>query len=123
MARKVDVSYMKMVYTDDEWVREVKEPTGTLTIVDLYTKAWGPCEMLAGHFLNFFFDFGTNLSIRFARAERDKLNVPDLADIPISSQPVFLFFLDGALMEKVDGPIIPRIKECINKYAPPVVKS
>ena len=104
MAKKVDVSFMKFCYNDDEWTREVKEPVGVLlgapapstirrrpdtltsqpvkmptppvvVVVDMYSKVWGPCEMLAGHYQNFFFDYGEKLSIRFIRAERDKVRV------------------------------------------------
>ena len=41
--------------------------------MDLYAKSWGPCEMLAGHLQNFFYDFGEKKQIRFVRAERDKV--------------------------------------------------
>ena len=101
MAKKVDVSFMKFCYNDDEWTREVKEPVGVLlgapapsticrrpdtltsqprknahpvvVVVDMYSKVWGPCEMLAGHYQNLFFDYGEKISIRFVRAERDKV--------------------------------------------------
>ena len=73
MSRKVDVSFMKQVYTDEEWQREVKEANGVLTVVDLYTNVWGPCELLAGYFQNIFFDYGDKLSLKFVRAERDKV--------------------------------------------------
>jgi len=123
MAKKVDVSFMRFVYSDDEWVREVKEPTGSLLIVDVYNKSFGPTEMLATHFQNYFFDLGEKVGLRFVRAERDKLKHEDVQSVPLgSSAPLFLFYLDGELKEKVDGPIIPDIKANIDKYAPVLTK-
>ena len=59
--------------------------TARSAVVDLYAKVWGPCEMLANHFQNFFFDYGEKLSMVFVRAERDKVLASTGA--PVASPP------------------------------------
>eukprot|EP00325_Prymnesiales_sp_UTEX-LB-985_P023744 CAMPEP_0174717130 /NCGR_PEP_ID=MMETSP1094-20130205/25954_1 /TAXON_ID=156173 /ORGANISM="Chrysochromulina brevifilum, Strain UTEX LB 985" /LENGTH=165 /DNA_ID=CAMNT_0015917023 /DNA_START=53 /DNA_END=549 /DNA_ORIENTATION=- len=95
MSKKVDVSFMKMVNSDDEWQREVKDAgSKLLCIIDVYTVIWGPCEMLAGHFSNTYFDLGEKYGMRFVRATAD--NITDLKEKYLgSSEPRFLFYLDG----------------------------
>lgn len=54
---KVDASFIKLITTDAEWEREVNEANDkVLCIVDVFCATWGPCEMVAGHFSNMFFD-------------------------------------------------------------------
>mmetsp|Transcript_51035 Transcript_51035/g.114769 ORF Transcript_51035/g.114769 Transcript_51035/m.114769 type:complete len:125 (-) Transcript_51035:315-689(-) len=123
MAKKVDCSFMKHIYTDDEWEREVQQSAGVLLIIDLHAKAWGPCEMLAGHFQNIFFDYGEKYSMRFVRAERDKLTASIWNDFKFgSSQPTFVMCLNGEKVGVVEGPIIPQIRELIFANAAPIEK-
>ena len=124
MAKKVDVSFMRFVLSDEEWVREVKEPRGALlgalelcntkpptrvtctllimrpggAVVDVYNKSFGPTEMLATHFQNFFFDLGEKVSLRFVRAERDKvraLRAREMAERSRSSVHAYLLGVRG----------------------------
>ena len=62
MKLKTDVSFMKMVDSDEAWQRDVIEAGDKLLcIVDVYTGTWGPCEMMSQHFGNYFFDMGDAL--------------------------------------------------------------
>lgn len=92
MSKKVDVSFMRMVNTEDDWKREIKEcGPKLLCIIDVYSSLWGPCEMLAGHFSNFFFDLGETCGIKFVRACAD--GIDSLKEHRQSSSPVFLIYL------------------------------
>ena len=167
MSKKVDVSFMKFVYTDAEWTREIveggdkqlcSECTRTrrrnffdsqsasrrrgaigisrflahhlsphLTtphlvslaraVVDVYSKIWGPCEMIAGHFSNFFFDLGETYGMKFVRAEADKVTA--LKEFKDVSRPLFIFYLNGEEKGRSDGPNIPAILDVITNNAPP----
>jgi len=119
MSKKVDVSFMKICKTDDEWTRDVMDAGGKLLcIVDVYSKVWGPCEMLAGHFSNMYFDFGEKYGMRFVRAEAD--SIAALKDFRDSSDPVFLFYLNGEpVVDTIHGSVLPAIMETITEKAPP----
>jgi hypothetical protein len=102
---------------DEDWVREVKEAgSKLLCIIDVYDESWGPCEMIAGHLSNFYFDMGEQYGIKFVRAQANK--VPDLAEFKETAVPHFLVYLDGQQLERIDGANIPKIKSCIVTKAP-----
>jgi len=119
MSKKVDVSFMRMVNTEDDWKREIKEcGPKLLCIIDVYSSLWGPCEMLAGHFSNFFFDLGETCGIKFVRACAD--GIDSLKEHRQSSSPVFLIYLDGELKKEIKGADIPQVKGCIMSMAPKI---
>lgn len=60
-------------------------------VVDVYSSMWGPCEMVAAHFQNMFFDLGETLGMKFVRATSDKIEA--LGDYRGSSSSTFLFML------------------------------
>ena len=60
-------------------------------VVDCFTATWGPCEMVAAHFSNFFFDLGETLGLKFVRAQSN--NIGDLKEFANSSESNFLFYL------------------------------
>ena len=71
---KTDVGYMKFISKEADWEKDVKGAgDGVLCIVDVYNPNWGPCEMLAGHFTNMFFDKGDDYGMRFVRADASKI--------------------------------------------------
>ena len=61
------------------------------TVIDCYTGSWGPCEMVAGHFSNFYFDLGETLGLKFVRACSN--NIGELKEFQNASQSTFLFYL------------------------------
>jgi hypothetical protein len=72
--------------------------------------------MIAGHFNNFFYDLGETYGLKFVRAISDKVTC--LKEYKDSSQPLFLFFVGGQQVEKVDGCNLPAILETIKGKAP-----
>jgi hypothetical protein len=72
--------------------------------------------MIAGHFSNYFFDLGESYSMKFVRACADKVTA--LKEFRDMSQPVFLFYLDGELVETIKGPNVPKILETIKSKSP-----
>ena len=127
MAKKVDVSFMRLVSSEIDWTREVKDagpkllcsehacssspsefgteflphqrwdrspphaPSTMCAVVDVYDDAWGPCEMLAGHLSNYYFDMGEKYAMKFVRAVSN--NIGELKAQSGNSQPMFLFYL------------------------------
>jgi hypothetical protein len=77
---------------------------------------WGPCEMLAGHFNNMFFDLGEDLGMRFIRADTSKLSA--LVEYKDNPKPVFLFYHAGKEIHKIEGPNLPEIDSTIKSKAP-----
>ena len=73
--------------------------------------------MIAGHFSNYFFDLGEQYSMKFIRAEADK--VAALAKYKDQSKPNFLFYLNGEEVAAISGPNIPEIMDTITGKAPP----
>lgn len=72
--------------------------------------------MIAGHFSNYFFDLGEQYSMKFVRAEADK--VAALAKYRDQSKPCFLFWVNGEEVAQIEGPDIPAILETIKTKAP-----
>lgn len=87
-----------------------------VTVVDVYTNMWGPCEMIAGHFNNFFYDLGEVYGLKFVRAACDKVTC--LKEYHGESQPIFLFYLGGQQVEKVMGCNLPAILDTIKGKGP-----
>jgi len=117
MSKKVDVSFMRMVNTQADWQREVIDAGDKLLcIVDAYDKDWGPCEMIAGHLSNFYFDLGEKYGMKFVRAKANE--VTDLKEFCGTAEPHFVIYLSGQLVETIAGADIPKIKSSIESKAP-----
>ena len=69
-------------------------PCWAVAVIDVYDESWGPCEMIAGHLSNFYFDMGEQYGIKFVRAQANK--VPDLAEFKETAVPHFLVYLVSA---------------------------
>ena len=114
---KVDVGFMKLVQTDAEWQREVLEAGPMLLcIVDIFSPVWGPCEMAAGHLTNYFFDMGDTYGMKFIRADNSKIN--ECIKFRDSAKPTFQFYLNGEVVDEVDGANVQKIKDIITSKAP-----
>ena len=145
MSKKVDTSFMKLVATDAEWSKEVAEGGGkvlcsasshaafsfillfcrishtlvsarTRAVIDVYNATWGPCEMIAGHCSNWFFDLGEKYGIKFVRAAADKVGA--LKEYTGKSESTFLLYLNGEQIEVIPGANIPAILKGIKEKAP-----
>ena len=80
-------------------------PTCSLTslflLVEIFSANWGPCEMVAGHFSNYFFDLGETKGIKFVRATSDKIAALDAYRGKSDSN--FLFYLNGEQIHAIAG--------------------
>jgi len=118
MSKKVDVTFMRFVMNDADWKREVLDAGDkVLCVIDVYDKLWGPCEMMAGHLSNFFFDLGEKYGIKFVRAQVN--TVDELKEFKDQAEPHFLIYLNGEKLELIPGADIPKIKGAIETKAPP----
>ena len=114
---KVDVTYMKFVQSEKDWDKEVMQAgDGVLCIVDAYNPNWGPCEMTAGLFTNWFFDNGDDYGMRFVRADASKIGA--LIEFRDTCEPNFAFYKGGEQVAKVKGADIVAIKNTIFEKAP-----
>ena len=114
---KTDVGYMKFVSKEADWEKDVKGAgDGVLCIVDVYNPNWGPCEMLAGHFTNMFFDKGDDYGMRFVRADASKIT--DLIEFRDDCMPNFVFYKGGDQVAKVSGANVVAIENTIMEKAP-----
>lgn len=74
-------------------------------VIDVYDKLWGPCEMMAGHLSNFFFDLGEKYGIKFVRAQVN--TVDELKEFKDQAEPHFLIYLVGAMPPRGLRPAAP----------------
>jgi len=117
MRLKTDVNFMKFVFTDNEWQRDVMDAgDGVLVVVDSFDPMWGPCEMAAGHFSNLFYDFGEEYGMKFVRAQNS--NIAALMEFRNTCEPYFLFYLNGEMVQKIKGADIVKAKQTIFDKAP-----
>ena len=106
-----------LVTNDVEWEQKVVQAgEKLLVIIDVYSSMWGPCEMLAGHFSNMFYDLGEDIGMRFVRAESSK--IPALIEYKDNCRPRYLFYHNGAEVANVDGPDLPKITATVMEKAP-----
>ena len=114
---KVDASFIMLVTNDAEWEQKVMQAgEKLLVIVDVYSSMWGPCEMLAGHFSNMFYDLGEDIGMRFVRAESSKTAA--IVQYKDDCKPRFLFYHNGAEVAMVEGADLPKITSVVNEKAP-----
>ena len=114
---KVDASFMMLINTDADWEQKVLQAGDKLlVIVDVFSPTWGPCEMLASHFSNMFFDLGEDLGMRFVRADSSKLAA--CAEFKDNPKPHFLFIHNGTEVERIEGPNLPAIDKTVKTKAP-----
>ena len=114
---KVDASFIMLVTNDAEWEQKVMQAgEKLLVIVDVYSSMWGPCEMLAGHFSNMFYDLGEDIGMRFVRAESSKTTA--LSQYKDDSKPRFLFYHNGVEVAMIEGANLPKITNVVNEKAP-----
>jgi len=115
---KVDVSFIKHVATSDDFQREVIDhgQDNLLVVVDVFTGTWGPCNMLDQYFMNQFFEMGDNdYAIKFVRAKSDKIGA--LVQFHDSPMPHFLFYMNGEMVAKVEGPKMPELTKNMEAHA------
>mgnify|MGYP003684796783 CR=1 FL=1 len=60
-------------------------------VIDVYAAAWGPSEMLDGHFSTVYYDLADKIAFSFVRAVAN--HVPILAEYLGASSSTFLFYL------------------------------
>ena len=83
---------------------------------DCFNTVWGPCELMKQSFYMFvceMVDAGRNLKI--VQAQVDKIS--SLKAHQNKSMPTFLFYLNGQLLQTIEGPQLPKIRATIQEHA------
>uniref|UniRef100_A0A7S3UQY9 Thioredoxin domain-containing protein n=1 Tax=Oxyrrhis marina TaxID=2969 RepID=A0A7S3UQY9_OXYMA len=119
------------VVTDPEAFRALveDETNRKLHLVDVYTEWCGPCQQMIPTFkglqlnIDAFEDRVTitqiPLDVFHAFCALPEPKIPMKAeDFPSTSQPRFLFFRDGQLLDDIKGAHAPRILKTINEQMP-----
>ena len=83
----------------------------------MYTGLWGPCDGMAGHLTQWYYDYSEVYGLKFARVQSDKIS--SLREYRDMAEPTFLFFLDGEEVARVNGPNVPAVLAAIKSNAPP----
>merc|ERR1711935_1185464 len=111
MPPKAKADFIKLVTNEADYKRELDNDAPI--VVDVYSKCWGPCEMLEDKFTLLYFELAEGSGLKFIRAECDKIT--SLAEYKDQSQPTFLFYKDKKLEEKIDGPKISAIANVVKR--------
>lgn len=72
--------------------------------------------MAAGHFQNLFYDNGDDMGMKFVRADATK--VPSLVEFRDNCEPMFVFYLNGEQISKLQGADLVKIKATVFEKAP-----
>ncbi len=136
MARKVDFRFIERVETEDDFQARCIKVENVLVVVGvlapsrasraglsgdaprlrLLQHGLGPCELMKQSFYMFvceMVDAGRNLKI--VQAQVDKIS--SLKAHQNKSMPTFLFYLNGQLLQTIEGPQLPKIRATIQEHA------
>jgi len=95
------------------WQLEIKETPGILAIIDCHQNWCGPCKAIQSTFKRIFFDYGDK-PMKFYTADVSKIEA--LASMVGSSEPNFVFYMDGEkLGDTIKGCNSPVLSDIIYK--------
>ena len=110
-------NYQKHIKTEAEWMASINEENGKLTMVDVYSPWCGPCTLMAGITKSMALkidEWDKRIEFLIVSTER----IPDLSEHQNGSKPVFLFYQNGRILEKVQGMNTPQMNAIIAEHLP-----
>mmetsp|Transcript_66376 Transcript_66376/g.134795 ORF Transcript_66376/g.134795 Transcript_66376/m.134795 type:complete len:110 (+) Transcript_66376:76-405(+) len=105
------MAFQTDIKTSEEFKKEVMDTPGTLHVVELYQGWAGPCKAIFNTFKRIFFDAGDK-PLKFYTLNVDSVG-EGFEEYKGSCQPVFLFYKDGEVKEKVVGVQAPALSKHI----------
>jgi len=111
-SRKVEFTYE---VEDDKHLAELLDKKGLLYVIDVYTEWCGPCKAILSTLQRAFLDYGEK-GVRFLTACADRLTA--LKEHAGRSRPLFLFYSDRQVVEKVEGCSAPALLRAIEANLP-----
>eukprot|EP00201_Polytomella_parva_P003864 CAMPEP_0175072936 /NCGR_PEP_ID=MMETSP0052_2-20121109/20226_1 /TAXON_ID=51329 ORGANISM="Polytomella parva, Strain SAG 63-3" /NCGR_SAMPLE_ID=MMETSP0052_2 /ASSEMBLY_ACC=CAM_ASM_000194 /LENGTH=107 /DNA_ID=CAMNT_0016340575 /DNA_START=31 /DNA_END=354 /DNA_ORIENTATION=+ len=106
------MSFQLDIQSEATFKTEILQTPGTLQVIEVYQSWSGPSRAIISTFRRIYFDAGDK-PLKFFTACADK--IPILKEYVGKCQPVFLFFKDGAQIEKVVGNNGPLLSSIIAK--------
>merc|ERR1711907_588735 len=86
-----------------------------LTVMEVYTSTWGPCQCVFQKLQSIYKDF-MDRPVKLVCAECDE--IPALADFKGRSMPIFLLYKKGQLIETIEGVNTPVLERQVQDNAP-----
>ncbi|GFH18903.1 flagellar outer dynein arm light chain 5, thioredoxin-like protein [Haematococcus lacustris] len=108
MAFQIDIK------SSDMFRKEVLDVPSTCQVCEVYQGWAGPCKAIVSTFKRIFFDSGDR-PLKFYTVDAEK--VGGMEEYRGHCQPVFLFFKDGKVVDKVVGVIAPALERKIMEHS------
>merc|ERR1712216_526638 len=86
-----------------------------LTVMEVYTSTWGPCQCVFQKLQTIYKDF-MDRPVKLVCAECDE--IPALADFKGKSMPIFLLYKKSQLIETIEGVNTPVLERFVQDNAP-----
>merc|ERR1712216_292436 len=86
-----------------------------LTVMEVYTSTWGPCQCVFQKLQTIYKDF-MDRPVKLVCAQCDE--IPALVDYKGRSMPIFLLYKKGQLIESVEGVNTPVLERLVQDNAP-----
>ncbi|KAK9806893.1 hypothetical protein WJX72_006603 [[Myrmecia] bisecta] len=111
------MSFQIDIADDETWKKELTGSPGTVQVVEVYQGWCGPCKAIVANFKRLYFDLGDR-PLKFYTANCQKVEA--LKQYQGHCMPVFLFYKDNKLQQKVEGvqaPVLARHVEQLSAEA------
>ncbi|XP_025192829.1 uncharacterized protein LOC112592883 [Melanaphis sacchari] len=108
MAKRGPAVLQEEINNNDDWTRIMENPG--MYIIDVYAEWCGPCVTMTNYLKKIKMELG-NENLNYAIAKSDNINV--LKRFRQKSEPHWLFFFDGKLVNVVIGTDAPRLTKLI----------
>mmetsp|Transcript_10338 Transcript_10338/g.17974 ORF Transcript_10338/g.17974 Transcript_10338/m.17974 type:complete len:111 (-) Transcript_10338:502-834(-) len=107
------MAFQQDIKSSDAFRREVLDQPNICQVVEVYGSWCGPCKAIVSVFKRIYFDAGDR-PLKFFTVSQD---VPEMAEYKGHCQPLFLFYKDGQVVDKVTGVVSSVLEQKIAEYS------
>mmetsp|Transcript_18491 Transcript_18491/g.51798 ORF Transcript_18491/g.51798 Transcript_18491/m.51798 type:complete len:110 (-) Transcript_18491:186-515(-) len=104
------MSFQININSTEDWNNEILQTPGLLQVVEMYQKWSGPCKAIQGVFKKIYFEMSDS-PLKFYTA--CVTSVPELSEYDDACEPIFVFYRDGAVLDKIVGVKGPELQKKI----------
>lgn len=106
---------MYKVESEEEFDEHLKNAGNKLVVVD-FTASWcGPCKYIAPHLDTFAQKFASQIVV--LKVDVDEQSNLAMFRYKVSSMPTFMFFKNGATVERFSGADVEKLEATITKFS------